>query len=111
MIRREFLKTVGASASCGFLPKTIEQDMPFLPTLEYLQEHNRDIEVFTATYSTRQSWSGFVYCNSRGGYDDSLVSFMWESGRWIAVDGMYRDKYGKLCYYEQMEWPDWIRKF
>ncbi len=117
MNRRNFTKWIGAIGIGLCLPKITKagnQSVPPLPTLKYLHEHNSDISVFTATYTTRGGWEGFVHRivdDADLSYKDHIAFLFYENNKWIVGNDIFRDDKGKMCYTKQVEWPDWLRKF
>ncbi len=120
MNRRNFIKATAAGVVGLFLvrktkAKTI--DVPSLPTLEFLQEHNPDIEFFQATYSTRGTWDGFAWRRNPSGKklssEEHRALLFFENGEWFAVDKQWRESGGlsRLRYYNKIDWPNWLRKF
>ena len=153
MFRRRFLKTVLASIGAAFVPtkskakqermvvhpidpefmkricNTVPQ-VPFLPTLEWLREHNPDIVgVSVAMYDTGRdlhnafmrgvgpsigrTWIGYVYkkVDHLQTRDGSVAQLFWRDGKWNVVDELRLGRHGSYSYVKKVEWPDWLRKF
>jgi hypothetical protein len=120
MNRRSCLKGLGVFLAGMFLPKKPKHEkpeqvkVPFLPTLEWLQEHNPDIIVFIAEYSTRGYWYGYTFrkhkelptLNNR-----TFVYLFWENEKWVVGDSLYRHNDGMVSYKKKIPWPNWLRKF
>lgn len=113
MIRRKFLKSLALAVGSLFVPKESKQEIPFLPTLEWLQEHDKDVYSFSANYNARHNiWTGLV-CPSGPGRDwyNERVLLFFENGKWIAVEYYMMNVFGKYFYDERAEWPSWLRRF
>ncbi len=119
MNRRNFIKATAAGVVGLFLVRKTKAgaiDVPPLPTLEFLQEHNPDVVTFYAEYSTRGTWSGLAFRSTYSKFGDPYIAdyrvlLFYEDGRWFAVDKQYRDDTSKLHYYNKISWPTWLRKF
>lgn len=116
MNRRKFLAVFGISFLCP-KPKPVaakEPEIPFVPTLEWLQEHNPDIESLHANYdANRRTWSAFIHRKIEPvqTWEEHRCLLSWENHRWIAVDEFIYSVDGSRQYGNQIEWPDWLRKF
>ncbi len=117
MKRRNFFKIASCSLfSLLGLPEKVKAkrtiDIPFIPTLKFLQEDNPEIIFFEVTHSSRGTWQGFAFRPNHGGpLGDGVARLFLENGEWIAVDQYTRNEEGKLGYIKQIQWPNWIRKF
>lgn len=140
MFRRGFLKAVVASTGAALLwPFKVTDAMrtpivvPFLPTLEWLREHNPDITAVCLSLnetgistgprymrgvgpSSGQTWTGYVYRtiyqpSTFGTFKDTMAQVFWNGGRWVAVEQLRLAENGSKCFTDQVEWPDWLRRF
>lgn len=88
-------------------------ETPFIPTLEFLQETNKDIIDVCTTYTSRfGQWECLVIKRIHG----EKICGIWarlfsEDGKWIAVEHYTRELDGKLGYTKKVKWPKWLRKF
>lgn len=117
--RRSFLKQMACvaegSAIGSVFTKVADAEQtkfPFLPTLEFLQEHNKDVCSFNAAYDSHGIWTASVYSKDYSrGFEDRIVRLYWENRRWIAVDLFYLNETDKWVYGKRIKWPNWLRKF
>lgn len=136
MFRRNFMKVAIASIGALFVPKVKAgakiadtdprkldppaRQVPPLPTLEWLQEHNKDVIAFYATYITSQGygpdWTAEVYCRKDKARDGSRgtnyrADLVFRDGKWRAEDRRAWANSATYAYTKKGEWPDWLRKF
>ena len=154
MLRRRFLRTVLASIAAMFVPKKVkaEQELrtvepmdpvfmkllcdhsktvPFLPTLEWLREHNPDIVGVVISMhetggdphdtfmrgvgsSTGRTWTGYIHRKlyPLQTYDTYIMAqLFWKDGTWSVVDQLRLTRNGAYSYANKHEWPDWLRRF
>ncbi|MHC4387342.1 MAG: hypothetical protein ACYSX1_01910 [Planctomycetota bacterium] len=129
--RRHLLKRamVGCCAAVGFGSRAKADQgapVPFIPTLEWLRQHNPEIEHISIHYHFG-CWTGYAIrtCYSKHGklrwmHETTMTHLHWENGRWICVVGPRVEgpasttadaseyRYG---YEGQRPWPNWLRKF
>ena len=116
MNRRSFLGKIGYGVAgiFAFPRKAKAQEFPFMPTLEWLQEHNKEIQNCNTAYTNRgQVWDTIVSRKSNGRKNRQywFAIFFWENGKWVAVDREFRHEDGRLDYFNKIAWPSWVRKF
>lgn len=130
MKRRNFLKACAVAPAVVLLPqkaKAEQAEVPFLPTLKWLQEYNKDVESFDIIYhmgkefrprydgekiveyqprnDSKRYWAAYVFCDFK-----AAAHLFWENGKWIAIDG-WKDGFMERRYHNQIEWPSWLRRF
>ena len=125
MFRRNFLK-LGILALLGKKSKAGQRTVPFIPTLEFLQEHDGRVVFIYITYSSSPYWDGVKTTNKtnvvwegrvlrkddlRGAYSgDNGVNIAFDNGEWVTYNRRIREENGQVVF-ERVLWPNWLRKF
>ena len=112
MFRRRFLKTVLACIGVVLVPKKAEAvEVPFLPTLAWLREHDCRVCQFVAEYNGCGTWMAWVCADVFDDYNWTRL-FHGPDG-WMVIKKTRINNDELRAHYEGRvgEWPDWLRKF